>query len=397
MPDPDARAARRGRGILLGMILSLLPALLPAAERVELKLGNAPAVSLTAFLRDGERLFLPFPEAVTALGLSGFADPATGALFIRAPGKLIVISPQGLAAVENRTFPQTFPPRREQGALYLPKDFFTGPLAEVMGRPITVQRIPEANPAGPLQMSTRQAAVRLVVIDPGHGGDDEGAHGPGGLFEKNLTLKLALMLRSELARDRTLRVVLTRESDTQVELGKRAELANHLQADLFISIHANAAKTVGAAGFETFFVSLKATDDEARKLAALENVTLGVKAAPDPRANDLELILGDMAQAEHLADSEAFAAVIQERLSQVMQTENRGVKQAPFSVLMQAAMPAVLVEVGFLSNQNEARSITRPETQRKIVQALAQSVFSFRDRQARQLGVPVNKLKPKSE
>jgi N-acetylmuramoyl-L-alanine amidase len=256
-----------------------------------------------------------------------------------------------------------------------------------MGQPITVQWIPDRNPAGPLQMSARQAPVRLVVIDPGHGGDDEGARGPGGLEEKNLTLKLAQMLRSELARDRALRVVLTREADTQVELGKRAELANHLQADLFISLHANAAKSIGAAGFETFFLSLSATDDESRKLAALENVALGVKAAPDSRASDLELILGDMAQAEHLADSEAFATLVQERLSQVMQTENRGVKQAPFRVLMQAAMPAVLVEVGFLSNKDEARSITRPETQAKIVQALAESVFSFRDRQARQLGV----------
>ena len=389
MPRPGAFAFRRFRGMLLGLTLSLLPAFLPAAERIELKLGHAPAVSLTAFLRDGELLFLPFPEAITALGLSGFADPATGSLFIRASGKLMVLSSKGLVAMENRTFPQTFPPRRQQGSLYLPGNFFTGPLAEVLGQPITVQRIPDRNPAGPLQMSARQAPVRLVVIDPGHGGDDEGARGPGGLEEKDLTLKLAQMLRSELARDRTLRVVLTRETDSQVELGKRAELANRLQADLFISLHANAAKSIGAAGFETFFLSLSATDDESRKLAALENVALGVKAAPDPRASDLELILGDMAQAEHLADSEAFATLVQERLSRVMQTENRGVKQAPFRVLMQAAMPAVLVEVGFLSNKDEARSITRPETQAKIVQALAESVFSFRDRQARQLGVPV--------
>jgi len=387
MPDPDARAFRRSRLILLGLILGLLPAVLPAAEQILLKRGSAPAVSLTRFLRDGELLFLPFPEAMTALGLSGFADPASGSLFVRASGKLIVISPQGLVAVENRTFSQSCPPRQEQGSLYLPAVFFTGPLAQVWGQPITVQWVPEPGASGPLQMDTRKATVRLVVIDPGHGGEDEGAHGPGGIEEKNLTLKLALMLKSELAKDRTLRVVLTRESDTQVELGKRAALANHLHADLFISIHANASRTVGAAGFETFFVSLKATDDEAGKLAALENVTLDVKAGPDPRAGDLELILGDMAQAEHLADSEALATLVQERLSGVMQTENRGVKQAPFHVLMQAAMPAVLVEVGFLSNKNEARSITRPETQKKIVQALAESVFAFRDRQARQLGV----------
>jgi len=397
MPGPGAAYQRLARWMTAGAILALIPAASLAAERVELRVGSASAITFTDFLRDGELLFLPFPEAITALGLSGFADPATGSLFIRASGKLMVLSPQGLVAMENRTFPQAFPPRRQQGSLYLPGNFFTGPLAEVLGQPVTVQWIPDQNPAGPLQMSARQAPVRLVVIDPGHGGDDEGAHGPGGLEEKDLTLKLALRLRSELAKDRTLRVVLTREADTQVELGKRAELANHLQADLFISLHANAARSIGAAGFETFFLSLSATDDESHKLAALENVALGVKAAPDPRASDLELILGDMAQAEHLADSEAFATLVQERLSRVMQTENRGVKQAPFRVLMQAAMPAVLVEVGFLSNMDEARSITRPETQQKIVQALAESVFSFRDRQARQLGVPVNKVKPKSE
>ncbi|OGP60944.1 MAG: hypothetical protein A2V67_01590 [Deltaproteobacteria bacterium RBG_13_61_14] len=118
---------------------------------------------------------------------------------------------------------------------------------------------------------------------------------------------------------------------------------------------------------------------------------MNLKATPDSRLSDLELILGDMAQSEHLAESELFASLVQERLSRVMQTENRGVKQAPFRVLMQAAMPAVLVEVGFLSNFNEARSITRPETQTQMVQALAASVFAFRDLQAQRLGLSPSK------
>ena len=249
----------------------------------------------------------------------------------------------------------------------------------------------ESRPETPLQMAARQTPVRLVVIDPGHGGSETGARGPGGLWEKDLTLKLARLLQAELRRDPGLRVMLTREDDSQVDLLKRAEAANNLRADLFISIHANASEVVGAAGFETFFLSLEATDDQARKLAALENVTLNLTTAPESRLSDLELILGDMAQAEHLADSELFASLVQERLSRVMQTENRGVKQAPFRVLMQAAMPAVLVEVGFLSNFNEARSITRPETQTQMVQALAASVLAFRDLQAQRLGLSPSK------
>jgi len=376
--------------ILAGAILGLLPGSIPAGERAELQIGAAPPIAFPDFLRDGELIFLPFPQAVIALGLSGFADPDSGSLFIRGQNQLIVIAASGLVAVGNRSYPLQLKPRRQADRLYLPAEFFTGPLAEVLGQPLTVKWVPDETSA-PLQMATRQAPVRLVVIDPGHGGDDEGARGPGGIEEKDLTLQLALLLKAELSRDRTLRVVLTRQTDALVDLSPRAELANRLHADLFISLHANAARSLGAAGFETFFLSLSATDDESRKLAALENVALGVKAAPDPRAGDLELILGDMAQTEHLAESEVFAAMVQERLAHFMQTENRGVKQAPFRVLMQAAMPAVLVEVGFLSNRQEARSITRPETQQKIVQALAESVFAFRDRQARQLGVPVRK------
>lgn len=398
MPGPGAFYQRLARWITAGAALILVPLASGGAERVEMRVGQTPALTFTDFLRDGEILFLPFPQAITALGLTGFADPQSGSLFIRAQGKLIVVSSSGLVAVEDRSSPLTLPPRQKQDVTYLPAEFFSGPLAKVLGQTISVKWLPdESRPQTPLKMAARQTPVRLVVVDPGHGGSETGAAGPGGLWEKDLTLKLARQLQAELRRDPGLRAVLTRQDDSQVDLLKRAKLANDLQADLFISIHANASEVVGAAGFETFFLSLEATDDEAGKLAALENVTLNLKAAPDPRLNDLELILGDMAQSEHLAESELFASLVQERLSRVMQTENRGVKQAPFRVLMQAAMPAVLVEVGFLSNLSEARSITRPETQAKIVQALAASVFAFRDLQAQRLGVPVTKPATKTE
>jgi len=398
MPGPGAAYQRLARWMTAGAILALIPAASLAAERVELRVGSASAITFTDFLRDGELLFLPFPQAITALGLTGFADPKSGSLFIRAREKLIVVSNTGLVAVEDRSFPLQLPPRQKQDAFYLPAEFFSGPLAKVLGQTISVKWVPEeSRPETPLPMAARQTPVRLVVIDPGHGGSETGARGPGGLWEKDLTLKLARLLQAQLSRDPGLRVMLTREDDSQVDLLQRAEAANNLRADLFISIHANASEVVGAAGFETFFLSLEATDDEARKLAALENVTLNLKATPDSRLSDLELILGDMAQSEHLAESELFASLVQERLSRVMQTENRGVKQAPFRVLMQAAMPAVLVEVGFLSNFNEARSITRPETQTQMVQALAASVFAFRDLQSQRLGVPVQKPPTKTE
>ena len=233
---------------------------------------------------------------------------------------------------------------------------------------------PSVTPAGPV--------VRTVVIDPGHGGVNVGALGPSGTMEKDVALAIARRLRAELTNSLGVQVFLTRDRDEDVDLDERTAIANNYKADLFVSIHANAFRARGARGSEVYFLSYQASDDEARRTAQLEGAAEPFGVA-DP-GSDLALILWDMAQAEHLEESSSLATRIQDELSAVTGTEGRGVKQAPFRVLVGATMPAVLVEVAFISNPDEEKQLVSDSYQSKIAAALMRGIARYRqDREAR--------------
>jgi N-acetylmuramoyl-L-alanine amidase len=220
---------------------------------------------------------------------------------------------------------------------------------------------------------------RAVVIDPGHGGDETGAIGPGNVIEKEITLDIATRLAAILGRDPSVRPVLTRTNDTIVALDERAAIANHEKASVFLSIHANSSRASGAHGSETYYLSLGATDSVSAAVARDENTAAapGGAAPPPPPPADLDFILWDMAQSAHLKESAALAESIQNELNGLLQTENRGIKQAPFRVLVGATMPAVLVETAFISNGEEAKRLATPEFRQSIAEAIARAVASF--------------------
>lgn len=222
----------------------------------------------------------------------------------------------------------------------------------------------------------RRRKQETIVIDPGHGGRDTGTLGRGGLTEKDLTLRIARALKSRLEREYPLRVVLTRTEDAYLPLETRTAIANQHDADLFISLHLNASRGSDAHGAETYFLSLQATDESADLLARSENA----RSDGDPGAiDDLGLILWDLAQNRHLGQSQNLAKLIQAELNERMGITNRGVKQAPFRVLMGARMPAVLVEVGFLSNDEEARRLATVEYQAELVDGLVEAIGRYRE------------------
>jgi N-acetylmuramoyl-L-alanine amidase len=239
-----------------------------------------------------------------------------------------------------------------------------------------------------------ERAVRTVVIDPGHGGDEVGALGPGGAMEKDVTLAIARKLRAGITNGLGYQVFLTRDKDEAVALDERAAVANNYKADLFLSIHANASRAHGARGSEVYFLSYQASDDESRRVAQAEGGE-AVAAAPGeqrPAGSELSLILWDMAQAEHLEESSALASRIQEELAVVTGSEGRGIKQAPFRVLMGAAMPAVLVEVAFITNPDEEKQIVSDAFQSKLAAALLKGIARYeaeRNQAARALGAGV--------
>jgi N-acetylmuramoyl-L-alanine amidase len=220
--------------------------------------------------------------------------------------------------------------------------------------------------------------VHTVVIDPGHGGEEVGAKGPGGTLEKDVTLSIARKLRAQIVNTLGLQVFLTRDADQDLGLDARTAIANNYKADLFVSIHANASRARGAFGSEVYFLSYQASEEE-RRIAQSEGEASPQGTAP---GSDLALILWDMAQSEHLEESSALASRIQEEMAVLTGSEGRGVKQAPFRVLVGAAMPAVLVEAAFISNPDEEKLLVSDAWQAKVATALTRGIARYEQERA---------------
>jgi N-acetylmuramoyl-L-alanine amidase len=216
-----------------------------------------------------------------------------------------------------------------------------------------------------------------VVIDPGHGGENHGARGAGGLLEKDLVLDVSLRLARRLE-ERGVGVVLTRSDDRFVSLEERTSIANDARGDLFVSIHANASRSRSARGIETFFVSMEASDEAAQQIANLENQAFaGSEAVARISEDPLLGILGDLIATEHLVESQEFARLVERRLAS---DRSRGVKQAPFVVLMGVQMPAALVEIGFLTNPAEERGLRTSAERDRLAEGMAGAVVEFGER-----------------
>jgi N-acetylmuramoyl-L-alanine amidase len=234
---------------------------------------------------------------------------------------------------------------------------------------------PTAPEPPPVLFDQPASAIRTVVIDPGHGGDEEGARGPGGALEKDVALAVARQLRAAIENRLGIRVLLTRDGDQTVPLDERAAIANNNKADLFISLHANASVRASARGAEVFYLSIDEYGPEARRIAEAEGTWL---PAVGGGSRQVEMILWDMAQVRHLEDSAVFAGLVEQALRSRIPMSARAIQQAPFRVLVGANMPAALVEMGFISHPDEERLLTSSAHQSLIVQALFESVVRFR-------------------
>jgi N-acetylmuramoyl-L-alanine amidase len=223
------------------------------------------------------------------------------------------------------------------------------------------------------------APLNMIVLDPGHGGDDFGAVGPAGIREKDIVLSVALKLRERL-KALGCSVVMTRSADVFIPLKERPKFANSMMADVFVSIHANAAPKRDSNGIETFFLSMDATDEEARRVSAFENSFIMPADASLAKADisDITDILYDLANTESHHESSMLAEAIHLRMLSATGREGRGVKQAPFAVLFGSTMPAALVEVGFVSNPAEERLLSLDSEQAVIADAIADGLMGFK-------------------
>jgi N-acetylmuramoyl-L-alanine amidase len=319
---------------------------------------------------------------------------------------------------DTLTIPLTRAPQVRGGQLYLPYQFVTDVIPRYVGGYVYDAALNElrtvsdvaSRPAMPIRSAgstpvntatvappvaskpitqqpvlTRPRARKVVVIDAGHGGPDRGMTGPIGspawFVEKDVTLSVATKLATVL-RARGVDVLMTRTTDTLIALADRGKIANSNHGDVFISIHVNAPgyNTAAAArehGFETYFLAEAKTEDE-RRVQDMENESVKFETGANAAKGDpLSFIITDMAQNEHLRESSDLALTIQNGLIDVHPGPNRGVQQANFAVLRGSYMPAVLVEIGFGSNQSEATYLSDQDNQRALARNIAQSVLDY--------------------
>ncbi len=225
---------------------------------------------------------------------------------------------------------------------------------------------------------TRALGLKIgrIVIDAGHGGHDTGTIGPTGLMEKDLCLDVALRLGKVIAQKLpTAEVVYTRSDDTFIPLEERTHIANEAKADMFISIHANSSRDPEARGIETYYLNLKGSA-EAMEVAARENAT------DDQGIHELQDLVKQIARTEKIDESREFAADVQDALARRVQktarpVKNRGVRKAPFVVLIGADMPSILTEISFLSNPADERLLKQPEHRQRVAEGIYQGVASY--------------------
>ncbi len=228
------------------------------------------------------------------------------------------------------------------------------------------------------------AAVKTIVLDPGHGGHDPGAVGPNGLYEKDIVLDIALKVRTILSKNKNFRILLTRDKDVFIPLEERTAFANSKNADLFISIHANASPRKTASGVETYLLNWT-NDEESIRIAARENAISLKKMKEQMKKykSDVAIMLSDLRRDLKRDESIKLANYVQESIVSTLgenynDIKNLGVKNALFYVLFGARMPSVLAEVSFISNPLEENLLSKESYREYIAQAIADGIDTYR-------------------
>jgi N-acetylmuramoyl-L-alanine amidase len=377
------------------LLLALLPAALtaqtPASLRVE---GIGEPAAVPPALHRG----YPAYPAWTLRTLGAQVEPTprgARAIFAGDTLEFHIGSPFFTAA--GRSWQLVEAVYREGGVVYLPHQFFADWLPRAYRQRVAYDdgwlRLAGAaapTPAPARQPAGRPARTPVVVIDPGHGGVDPGRIGPGGIKEKDVVLDVSRRLARALTA-RGYEVRMTRTTDVLVNLAHRPKLANEWRGNrpgLFLSIHANGVSDPRVRGFETFFLSEARTEDE-RRVAEMENAAVAFET-PEPGVGtaDLDVIMNSLRNDYYIRASHSLAGLVQDTFQGFHTGANRGVKQAGFRVLVGALMPAVLIELGFISNPVEERLLGTPAFKDRAAAAIADAVDRFFEKQGELWGEP---------
>lgn len=341
--------------------------------------------------------YISLHRLADTLGIESSFDPVfqKGRLYYK---NHYLVYKTGYASViiDNRLVSESQPVIRNNGGIYLPQTtalliidtFFNNrTVTEKSGRIIISEISTPQKKEEKVRPPEKKGKISFIIIDPGHGGKDPGAIGRGGMKEKTITLQVAKKVEKILKKrlDGT-KIKPTRSSDRFIELAERAEIANReLRRDvngLFISIHVNASISSRISGFETYFLSQNPTNDEARKTATLENNVIVLEnSGRGKKYNDLEYMEALMMTTQIQKESSIFADSIQDSINlKISEFKSRGVHKADFYVLRGALMPAVLVEIGFITHQKEASYLKKDDYQDKIAAGISEGILKFIDK-----------------
>ena len=358
----DVRVPRlAGRVEALGALARLTLEVAPATPHTVAQEGNRVVVRFEADALDATLPVSPVPDIIQ--GVRPAEQPSA------------IVVDLGPKATSFRT--SDVPGDRGSGRILVEVLTATTESPVAPAPPPTTPTTPTDPP--PLLDLAPSGGLRTIVIDAGHGGDEQGAKGPAGVLEKDITLSVARRLKASLEARLGVRVILTRERDESVGLDERAAVANNNKADIFLSLHANASVRPTAAGAEVFYLSLDDYGDEAQRMAASAGEALPIFSGG---TRDIEVILWEMAQARYIDQSAALARAVEGSLRARVPMSPRAIQQAPFRVLVGANMPAVLVELGFITNPDQEKQLASDGFQNNVVQALVDSLIAFRDSRA---------------
>jgi len=352
------------------LLISLLPgcATSPVREKILIK---SPIYEINGIS------YVSLNSVVDAYRLKYEWDPISKKLILYKGDKRVVLAlTSGIALVDGMPMKLSGPMSLYKSSIMLPKDF-----SESILRRIFVKKRAITPKREKFVKSESAYTIRKIVIDPGHGGKDPGAIGRLSLREKDITLDISKRLKRYLE-DSGIDVYLTRSDDRFVSLWRRADIANKRGADFFVSIHANAANSRRAKGFEVFYLS-EAVDDNARAIAAAENAFLKYEDSSfgyTKPSDNLEATLWDIRYSENRRESIELSKCITRAACEQLKAKDRGEKGARFYVLKGAEMPSVLIEVGFISNTQEARKLKDSFYREKVAKAIASGIINYKNK-----------------
>lgn len=291
--------------------------------------------------------------------------------------QFIFLAQTSYFSFNNQNYKLAYPVIIQKGKEYIPVGFALNSLPALFKDKIKLT-------GNKLTISVPQDyTIKTIVLDPGHGGRDPGAVSKGNkILEKDLNLNVAFKLKALLEKELNVRVLLTRSEDKFVSLEERTKFANASKADLFVSIHTNASKDRSSHGTEMYYLSTAKTT-EARAVEALENSVVEIyEGGKDAgrKYDDLALTLSDILQAENLEQSNNLALKLQMNIVAGTKSQDRGVRQANFYVLRGAFMPAVLIEMGFISNAQEVTYLNDNQYQERMARTIFEGLKSFKYR-----------------